>query len=75
MRYTAVQRIIGNERGLKIRVEIQCVLPALSSRFQCDFDKYKNAGCSVVLRVMRFNYTRGLILELCWTFPIAIDVS
>ena len=39
MRFTAVQRIINDERGLAIW---NSRLPAFSLRFQCEFDKYKN---------------------------------
>ena len=39
------------EFGLKI----QCVLPAFSTRFQCELDKYKNAGgrCIFTLCISR----------------------
>ena len=49
MRFTAVQRItcIGNVRGMAIWNSR--LLPAFSTRFQCKFDKYKNAGDSAIL--------------------------
>ena len=48
MRYTVVQHIacIGNERGLPIK-NSRWKYNAYYLRFQCEFDKYKNAGGSV----------------------------
>ena len=55
MRFTAVQHIINDERGLAIWnswLKIQCVLPAFSMRFQLqrEFDKYKNMGGRVYVQ-------------------------
>ena len=50
MRYTANQSVIGNELGLadwECELKTQFVLPAISTRFQCDFDKCKNVWDSV----------------------------
>ena len=46
MRYTAVQHVIGNAGGLAIR-NSRWKYSVYYLRFQCEFDKYKNAGGSV----------------------------
>ena len=67
MRYAAVQRVIGNELGLAI-LKIQCVSPVFSTRFQCEFDMYKNASGSVMCMLVfcvSFSLYRGSAMCDC----------